>query len=782
LDLASFLKTVITTERGYFCLATGKPTDNGHQQWAETWYQWPDEIDNIVSAALRLRNEFNVYFSAHLFETKNSAKKYVLPSRTIQCDLDEALPPVNNQPSVLVMTSPDRYQGYWLLDKPIDNGTLEGISRKLTYSIPYSDHSGWSLGHKMRLPETFNYKYSDGIKNIYIVSTSLGTYVPPEYQPEISDDEWKPEPLGTGVRKLWIEEIRPRLPRSIVSKYDKKQKDRSGALWALMRALFNLGYDRNTVFWIAEASANNKWRDVKYGDGQAALVKDILRAEAASDIEADNDREAIKAFRALPGPAHDKREMIAEYVYKRMTEFGTFISTPDGTDWYIVKSQGQPIIISERSLALKALLDNRFGLNASEPEQRYTVNFLLTQARLKSKRGTLAILSHYSAQENALLLHCGDSEVIYIDHEGFSRLSNGDLGLVFPWRMGETPFEPDMENPLDITSMFEGCFDNLIEISKEQAMALCRSWLVFLLCRNEAIGRPLFALFGQPGSGKTTLFRRIYALLYGPSKSINTITKPEEYDHAVATDPFVVFDNVDTWSNWLPDKLALSAAASDLQKRKLYTDFDTVIIKRQALIGITAHNPQFRREDIVDRLIMLNFHRLPEFAPEAKILGHVLVNRNRLWGAMVNDLVKVIKTPMPADSEVPQFRVNDFARIGLWAARALGYERDFIAAIKANKSEQVNFNLEEENLLIDTIRRWLLRRGDEPTDYYSPSDLWDAWKVSARDYDAFERAYKNPLRLGRKLWALHDTLKNVFAIDYAWSEDTGQRTWKIEAK
>jgi hypothetical protein len=159
-------------------------------------------------------------------------------------------------------------------------------------------------------------------------------------------------------------------------------------------------------------------------------------------------------------------------------------------------------------------------------------------------------------------------------------------------------------------------------------------------------------------------------LLYGAYKGIGSATGEESFDFATAYDPLYVLDNVDTWEGWLPDRLALAAGISDVTSRKKYTDGEPYTLRRQAVLGITAHNPKFGREDVADRFLMLAYKRLDHFASESEIISSVLAKRSQLWGAIVNDVQKVLNTPIPAEN-LPQFRIEDFAKYGLWIARGL---------------------------------------------------------------------------------------------------------------
>lgn len=784
MDVTSFLKTVVTTDEGWFCMLVGPPNGSG---WHEEWFEWPRQLDDIVARAKEVAPDNNVYYTPHLYSFKRSTKDNVLPSRTLVVDLDDALLPTINTPTITVETSPGRHQGYWILREPLTPDLLEPLSRQLTYSIADADRGCWSLGHKMRVPDTFNHKYPSGPKLVKVVSAAqtiyrdlkLGGVAKLIAQADDEVESWVPDLSGIseGPRELWAK-VRSSLPRKIVASYDRRAEDRSAALWALLLALFRAGYDRNQVFYVAQESANNKFKDNRY-HADLDLAKDVLRAER--QLKAGGSTEDLKSriqeARRMPGMVNERRIYISALVRDALASGGTFMATADGQEWYIREDTGRPVPLTRSNDYLNSILEIRFGLNATEPEQRYVINSLISSTKERGTPGVTAALSHYDQENNSLLVHTGRRDVYYLDARNTSTVANGNLGVVFPWRLTEDPFDPDLGDPLSLDTLFEGCFDNLDDLSPQQALALLKAWLLFMLFRDAAVGKPILALFGQPGSGKSTLFRRIYTFLYGPSKAINSVTSADDYDHAVSHDPLVVFDNVDTWVSWLPDKLALSAANSDLVKRKLYTDSDTVVLKRQALVGITAHNPKFRREDIVDRLIMLNFHRLEAFTSETEILRKIIANRDRLWGQLLLDAQKVMGSPWPQDHEVPKFRVNDFAKIGLWIAKALGFEDDFRSAIVVNGQEQIHFNLEEEEALVTVIKQWSTKVHNK--EWYTAGELWQMWSLMVDDAGAFQRAYKNAVGLGKKLWTMQETLKTVAQIEYSQDDKTGVRMWRI---
>jgi len=782
-DVQTFLRTVITTPSGWFCLAH---SNGGH--WQEEWFSWPEQLEEIATFAAERPNE-NVFFTSHLFSQACSQKRYALPSRTIQADLDDAdiltLPLV---PTILVSSSPDRHQGYWILEDEPEIDVLEVLGRKLTYAIPKCDHSGWSIGHKLRIPETFNHKYLEGPQQVRIVGEGLKRYRIVEFEmlpeaPGIAivdvDNAWVDEPhtFNVGPQEL-LESIKSEIPLRVYVQYNTPARDRSATLWALMCAAFRTGLGREAVFWLAKHSANNKFANLAY-NGDRELAKDVLRAEQVVKNRATDIRSLILDARRLSGLSAEKRQYIQQLVISAMCKAGEFVRTREDAVWYINRDQGRPIIVSQHSEYLQMLLDLQFGLNATEVEQSYVIAGLCAYAHSLPPTATVSSLCYYDVETNTILLHTGRKDVLRITTEGISTITNGAYGVVFPWNAVVEPFTPKATQIDWASTMFDSCLNNVISSTKDEAKVLLRVWMLFLLFRSAAVSKPILALFGQPGAGKSTLFRRIYALLYGGRKSLGAVTIAEDFDHSVASDPLVVLDNVDSWERWLPDRLALAASSSDITKRKLYTDQDTVILKRQALVGITAHNPRFGREDVADRMLIIMFERLQFFLPEEDIIQGLLAQRDILWGAIVEDIQKVLACGTPSAAECPQFRVADFARLGFRIARALGIEEDFSAAIASVYRSQKTFSLDEEELLVTAIHN--LIKHQKASTFLTTSAVWTELELCAPDAMAFTRMYHNAVQLGKKLWAMHASLKEIIDVEWKVGAD-GTRLWKFAVK
>jgi hypothetical protein len=808
-DAKTFLHTVITCPTGgYFCLAVS----NGSGGWMEHWFRWPDDEDRILEQASHYAAKANVYFSSFLFRSPQSTKANVLPSRTIQADLDDAdIRTLPREPTVLVETSPKRHQGFWVLEGdglPLPLDEHEEISKKLTYSIPLCDRSGWPAGRKVRLPGTTNFKYLDGAKPVKILPTVGRVYSAADFEalPDVPvfltehfDDSFIENPPSATVSEGGVagiellEIIKDTIPVKVYIQYSQRQADRSESLWGLMCWGFRAGLSRDQVYVLARDSANNKHADLK-SRGAQDLAKDVLRAEHSVKSNIQDDRQTITdIYKTAPNPLERKRAIFA-VVLRALKEQGEFLHAQQGMAYYIRRDLGRPVSVSAHSQYLKGLLDLQFGLNPTEPEARYCLEGLMSHAYALPQTAMQSALSYYDPQAKHLLLHTGTKNVMRITASSIETVTDGAYNVIFPWLPTNEGFVPDQRTTLDWgQALFGDCVvddkgnpagssvGHITNMTPDQAMALLKVWLVFVLFRNVARSRPIIAALGQPGGGKSLLFKKVYCLLYGAYKGIGSATGEESFDFATAYDPLYVLDNVDTWEGWLPDRLALAAGISDVTSRKKYTDGEPYTLRRQAVLGITAHNPKFGREDVADRFLMLAYKRLDHFASESEIISSVLAKRSQLWGAIVNDVQKVLNTPIPAEN-LPQFRIEDFAKYGLWIARGLGCEADFRSSIEDVKTSQQRFSLEEEGLLVASTLAVAARNAKNgEAKSYTASQLWAIMEGASGDSRAFASRYKSSVHLSKKLSSMQSSLKAVVNIEQS-TAPGGNKLWTITQK
>ena len=803
MELKQFLQTVVTTPEGYFCLAFAYSKDTEEETrktWIEEFFEWPKDLNRIVTRISELGNGVNVYFSPYLFKEQSSLKRNVLPSQTIVADLDEAnVLTLPLKPTVLVETSNDRHQGYWVLKEQLALEEHEQISKRLTYSISRCDKTGWFAGKKVRVPGTMNLKYVTGSKFIRIVEDTGLKYTVDEFSnlptmkelygknidsdTDIENYDWVEEAkkLDIGPQEL-LASIRSGLPARVVAQYNIPAPDRSTALWALMTSAFRAGLTKEKVWYLALHCANNKFKDLKFG-GTIELAKDVLRAELAVNIKIPDVKGRILEIRKMSVKDFEIHKYISEIVLDTMGKMGSFIHTNDDNCWFIREDTGRPVMLNVRSEHLESLLEIYFGINGSEKLSSYVSRFLTTYAKELPAMGQTATLSYYDEASSVLMLHTGKKHVLRVTKDSIIEVTNGYDGIVFPWNTGNAVISPkykSIERSWD-KELFDGCLDNILGLNPDQSRAILKVWFLSVLLRDALVSRPILACFGQPGAGKSTLFRRIYTLMYGKDRSLNAITKEEDFDYATVKDPLVVMDNVDSSHRWLPDKLAISAAPSEWTKRKLFTDSDVMTLKRQAMLAITAHAPKFGREDVTDRMLLLTFERLQHFLPETPIIERIFRLRNALWGDILKDIQIVMNYPIPT-SGWPQFRVEDFAKFGYWIAKALCIDESFSSGLNQIRKEQRIFSLDEDAILVELLFSMMKKPDEQRYKSRSPGELWGYLQAISPDPPSFMKRYPNAIALGKKLWTLQDSLKEIFEIEWKFDSKRQTRVWTFREK
>lgn len=796
--LADFLQAVVTTPSGYLEL------DVRNGSWAQHWYDWPNQLDSIVDHALSAKGD--VYFSSHLFGGKDSHKENVLPGRTLQLDLDNAdVASLQLYPTILTGTSPSRHQGFLVVASDFDSlKHQEELSKRLTYSIPLCDHSGWSLGHKVRVPFTLNYKYTNGPHPVSIVKQTSKLYkidelelLPPPavYGPQAPTEAAQfigaPPTLHKSGAFSIVEGIKDHLSAKVYAEYlaDTPSSDRSLSLFQLEVQCYKAGLSREEVYWVAYNSVNNKFKqDLRYNH-ERELAKHVLVAEAVvKDLSQDVKAVINEIRKKTKVLTSERRHSIYEVVLRDLQGSGDFVHLQDDRRFYVPRDTGRPIEL-ETSMGshMHDLFDIKYGLNRTEPEHMYTLSSVTSYAGALPETAQASILSYYDPASHLCLIHGGRKDVHVIEAGKpigtTSTVSNGTYGVLFPWDRIIEPFLPTYDPDLDwATELFT--LPNVEGFSPEEAKCVLKVWVLFSLLRDAATSRPILAFFGQPGSGKTSTARKLYAFFYGRHMDVSGATSPVNYDIATASLPFYVLDNLDTWEKWIPDRLAQSAGKSDVIVRKLYTNNQTIRIKRQAMVAVTAHDPKFGRADVTDRMLIINLQRFSnvgiQFQDEGAIIGRVVDLRNKLWGSVLHDLQLVLNTPLPPTTDL-QLRIQDYARLGEWIAIGLGGDhRDiFREAVSSLTAAQRAFNMDEDHVLITSLQRWVAKTGGgERTQdqlYKEVSSL-----VSAEDAKTFLLLYKNSSTFCKRISNLQDTLNaGPFKVDIAVSP-SGQRIWKIE--
>lgn len=559
----------------------------------------------------------------------------------------------------------------------------------------------------------------------------------------------------------------------------------------LAAALFDSELTFAEMAWVARQVRSNPYLGRKY-TCHHETAHFLSRIRATKHAPGSTIITQIRSIRGKTGKAFDRIEDIAAVVHRDMSSRGRFVHAVDNTYWYVDRFTGEATEISERSERLRIFIHHTYGLNPVDKEHRAVLLHLLSTTGMQPAQGEVVRLSHYRddplPSRRQLFIHFGGREVGLLTADGLSADPNGNSGLVF--RL------PSQADPIVTTSLRTDVplswwdefmplsfFLSLDGIDPVQASVLMRVWIQFVLFREAARTRPLLAFLGPIGSGKSTMARRFYGLLYGGRKELTSIEGSRDYDVGTSNNPFVVFDNMDQCPGWLPTKMEMSISPRDQERRKLFSDNTVFHLKCDAIVGFTAHDPSIFREGIIDRMLVLTFRRLTdaEKLPDSLLYGAVMNRREEFLSGLLSDALRILRTPrVPfAQQEWDQtIRVVDFVDTGYWLADALGVLPVFREAVRSLKKRQTGLIVEGEGSLVDALLAYK-ESSNHASEWVPSSVLWNYLCSFAPDMDIFQNQYKTPAVLGAKMASVYAQIKDLLGLEYREDDKTGRKLWRI---
>lgn len=273
---AHFLRAVWSQQgngTGFICLRYKDQVGPG--SWEDIPIQFPEQKIRVPNA-----DEGDIYFTPNLFQGARRHRQRMLPSRWLYADLDETDPldlDDKFSPSVAWESSPGRFQGLWLLARPLSPLTHETVNKALTYHVN-ADRSGWDATQVLRVPGTQNHKYADEptVDLMWFTDDLLQGVKLPRPPYEAPGEIAARMDIPNVPRRALMRKYRDVLTLGTLHKLTTTSAtgDRSRVLFRLERTMLEKGLDPGEIFILLRESVWNKF------DSDKDLQQDILRAQA----------------------------------------------------------------------------------------------------------------------------------------------------------------------------------------------------------------------------------------------------------------------------------------------------------------------------------------------------------------------------------------------------------------------------------------------------------------------------------------------------------------------
>ena len=326
-----------------------------------------------------------------------------------------------------------------------------------------------------------------------------------------------------------------------------------------------------------------------------------------------------------------------------------------------------------------------------------TFNYLCAGIETAALSGetTTGILpdAFWASREGAVYLSNGDGQVVKITGADVALVDNGTDGVLFPagrtlkpWRL----IEP--------VSAFETC-----AIFRDVRCAATHGKdLVQLLVYSlptDPRTKPAACFSGTVGSGKTRTAKAI-AELFGLPQVVAKVEESGEDDFWPMLDAggLVILDNADTRNKWLPDALAAAATDGCTQRRKLYTNAETVTMRARAWCVVTSANPTFASDaGLADRLLVVRMERSEGATSDAALSAEIEANRDAALSHIAETIRLALADSAPTPPGLNQ-RHPDFATFAVKLGRALGREAEAVAALRTAEADKSAFCIENDSI------------------------------------------------------------------------------------
>lgn len=370
-----------------------------------------------------------------------------------------------------------------------------------------------------------------------------------------------------------------------------------------------------------------------------------------------------------------KPHEISKRLVHEFRERGKFLKTQWGA-YYLSSETFKVVPVQESSLDINMLIHG-FGLNPAEKEFDFVMNELSREAYYQGKPVEIYWTWHYDEKTNRLYWYNSDKQVFRISTEGITEHNNGEDGFLFIPPEGYQAFDRiEFEQEVDYFEkfLFEAVSIKADSLKKRHYYErLLRNWLLAMPFDELNPTRPLLTLYGEKGSGKTSWAKRIGQMLFGDCYTVSVLpSKVEDLDVLLTNQPYVVLDNLDNDKPWMNDRLAQAATGGTVERRELYTTNKLVRFPIRSLLVLTTRTPYFRRDDVADRLLVLQLERLSMNKPESLLIAQVQENRNAFMSWYLVQLQAVIQQLSTTTYAESNFRMADFGSFCLRLAMAEG--------------------------------------------------------------------------------------------------------------
>ena len=432
----------------------------------------------------------------------------------------------------------------------------------------------------------------------------------------------------------------------------------------------------------------------------------------------------IRSNRKIPKlRAYEINQRVSDVIIDDLTQKGELYHD-NVFSYYFLKSKNSLIQIHAEDRGIIELF-HEYDLNPAETISQYVLERLMNEAFVTGIETQVHQHAYWDHSTFTLYISMGNNKVCRLTGKTREVLPNGTDGILFVKDARFEPFEivdkDQSESLIDSILLSKINFAEDVLSADEQRLVVL-IWVLSMFFESRMPTKPIMVMLGQRGSGKSMTARRIGRLLMGKNFNVQDLPyKQDDFDAAVTNSRYVAIDNADSPCRWLADKLAAIATGQKIFKRQLYTTNSVAEYPVRCFLAITSRTPHFGREDVVQRMLIMQVDAIKDYVLEADLLAEISENRNALMSELIGYLQDVIRAMKMYHDDPPttRFRMADYAVFGLQIARDAGVEKEMRQILDRLSKKQSSFILEDD-VTAELLYMWAQSHGDR---WYSAAEL-----------------------------------------------------------
>jgi predicted nuclease with TOPRIM domain len=490
--------------------------------------------------------------------------------------------------------------------------------------------------------------------------------------------------------------------------------------------------------------------------------------------------EKLDAIRHRNAESFEKKRDISSTVITEFSERGCFYRTRHNRLYFFENEERRLYQIDSDDCVRFVAEVTR--LNPTEIEFKYTIEEIRTRIVRNGTEVQVYQLGHFDRVAGKLYISDLGGGVFVLTERGITFAANGIDGVLFESLSTAEPatyLSVSQRTSSLAQFLSEINFDERCHLPIEALHWLLKIWLYSLFVPELHRTRVIPLLVGPQGSGKTSCARLLGMLLLGSRFDVSHLESgmrgEQAFVAAISGSVIVAFDNADAKIDWLPDHLARYATGAEFTLRELYTTNQLAKFAASASLVLTAKDPQFRRPDVAERLLILPLGRRHTFIPESTLFDRIRETRNSLFSELIDGLQSALPSLLAPHAGLCTSRMADFAAFCFEVMRAQGRGAEAEQWLRTIWSTQASYAVEDDSVT-EAIEAWLDRDSNEEREIETGPLFVEVQKIGQEQNLLLP---KTTSAFGKRLRELEPALREALGIDISRARVGNTTRWKF---